>query len=391
LPRREVKPTIDPKDMVPPELYSRDPHARALFAKFPASVQERLANWSREEHRELQVWAGGNSLGDSTNLEALSIQINNLWKRIAEFERGKEESLERTARLEVEQTYGSSVSQSLTVSVSDTLPPRADDAQKPSARLGGLVRRLFRRLFTRGAPKPQELAAAPLTEAQRSFYEVRREFYNLLSQGAGWEAMREFANAQPERTGFYQSFYKSCRLSNFLFVQHLENPSSLNTPELRSSGSIGREIVTVKTQKVQDEYGDDALEIESVTGVAAGKNGMALMHEAKKAGFEMATALEATQRAPLTEEERQALDRATNTNSAEIRQAIFGPAFYRVVMRNLKVLYPNKNIYSVIEQIFSGLSEEDFMVSIEALSDPDFKADLQKIQKLRVRLDNWIL
>lgn len=402
IPDRPVNPTYDPKDIIPIELYVKDPLAKPIYASLPDTLKSAMLTAVEAEKARLIDQLKNLGVENPENAKALITQITQDLAVIQALEMGNEPTIEQGIHSYLVDEFGEAAIEGLEFRIDQTLPDRPPspvaEAPKPPRTEWNPVRWL-KGLFTPGRVAKPAANDAAFNPELKAFYEYRREVYNLIAQGLGWQAMARYPQqsidlllVQPALPGLYQRFYLSFRLMNHLALAGVKTPTELNTPELRESTSVGREIVEVNGKTVSDpDTGSRYIEIERIRGIAVGKNGLALAHEMMKAAFQMATALEATQRMVLTGPERHTLDLATNSNSAEVRQAIYGPVVAERILGNLRLcLGKGPAFYLAVEQIFAMNSPSAFheIISLASIAQLDqYPEELRKLQSL---LQQWV-
>jgi hypothetical protein len=172
-------------------------------------------------------------------------------------------------------------------------------------------------------------------------------------------------------------------------TRHLSDPKTLAGVKNRENMSRGREIVRVDARAVQGDFGQKQIEVVNVSGVAVGKDGWALAHEAFKAGFQIRTALEATQRSQLNPTEKNLLDDVTNSNAAEIRQGLFGPLFAHQFQEFIFELMGQRDwngYFTIIERAFSSMPERLFTDFVA-----DAFSDHRDLKALRSKYNDFLL
>jgi hypothetical protein len=235
--------------------------------------------------------------------------LNHLLQDIQSREAPHREALEQQVHAIVKEEYGAFVQKQLYLRLGEKEIPEEDVAQ----------------------PGLPDIHHAPLETDTLRFYKVRRELYNMLSQGTGWKAMHRFVQDQkgdlqkldPELPACYRQLHDLAlrtQIAGFGMIDHF--PMELLEAN-REAMRAGREIVMVGFSQSHDGF-EDRIGLADVRGIAVGLNAWALVHEAMKAGYEMRTALEASQRSILSADERSALDAATGSALAEIRQQMYG-------------------------------------------------------------------
>lgn len=401
-PVRQPTPVDDPKDLLPEGLYMEDTASRRIFENLPESLRQEMSRATTQELRDLK--------------NRLKVKVGFFWKRTIsaktllrkieailvqsdKIETNLKPQIQDFVRKKIISTYGQDVSGKLQIELSSELPaypasPSPRRRWNDGMEAGGGDERL--RLFP--AHPGQEPAYSPLTESDTFFFSYRRELYNLLAQAAGWQSMRicafdhaeELANIDSRLPLLYQTFYHSFRLLNFYLVKGVAKALDLNQSGIKEQGSIGREIVTTEFELVRDLDESLSLELKKIHGISVGKNGLALIHEAHKAAFQMASPMEASQRSVLTPEERHTIDQITNSNTAEIRQAIYGMAVSDRIFHSLNVIYGPGSHLDKIEKIFSFLPERVFYTVVTQLSDPDLEGNSEKQRLLKGTLSEWV-
>ncbi len=396
-PDRPLLPTHDPKDIVPAELYLKDELAKRIYQTFPESLLELMRSVPATEQLEIVPRLRAIGVSDPMDHEEIIRFIQSDLEWIRSLELGNESMIEQGVFNYIEQEYGSEAVQNLTFRIDQTLPTLSRDLDPRAAPASARIRPNFFNPFHwfKTIVKPsQPVAKSELT----LFFSSRREIYNLIAQGVGWEAMKKYPAQsisllinEPALPVVYERFYLAFRQLNYLTVAELRSPMELNAPELREQSSIGREIVSVDGVPVQNELGHPVIEINEVNGVAVGKNGLALAHEMAKAGFQMATALEATQRMGLKNQERYDLDLVTNTNSAEVRQAIYGPAIATRILGNFQLVFgKGPRFYRLFEQVFVIHSESAFNEIISLACEPKLESNAIQYARFKSLLGQWI-
>jgi hypothetical protein len=358
MPERPLRPTVDPKDLVPPELYSRDLLFGETLDKFPEGFIDRLDAAAWRELEEIERSFGWKK---PVTLEALAQRISKLNQQIETVEGRRKPELLSIIKEMVADNYSRDVVENLKVDIAEQLPDRTDSKAGNSLSGNHLL----------------------------GYHVYRRELYNSLSQAAGWNGMMQFIHTYRDRLNAiepgladkYQELHNAYRYATVLSLRAIHDPEILRDPQLRESISHGREIVLAEPEKYWDEVtGEEQIGLKSVTGVAVGINAWATAHEANKAGFEMQTALEATQRMPLTDAERDYINDRTNSNLAEIRQGIYGIAIDKMLRRSLGFLayrQPDINLSHsdyllVVERLFSQLPPSQFQMFFDGVLSQDF-------------------
>jgi hypothetical protein len=112
----------------------------------------------------------------------------------------------------------------------------------------------------------------------------------------------------------------------------------LLSPEDRARINNGREIVRTDFEIIDGVDGTPSVRWKDVSAVAAGKNGWAAAHEARKAASHMVTPSEGVYRWMMSDARREKLDEATNSARAEIRQGVFGPAVVQALKKRIDLI-----------------------------------------------------
>lgn len=358
LPGRPLQPTEDPKDLIPVELYEQDGEMGAYWKGLAPDVRATLTKDADEDLRRLSA-EFERRYGERPNINVVYSNIIRVLRAVEPIERRHKIAIESVVRQLVENRFGGDTALFLKTSISDQLPARPDGAPE-----SGQIQRTDPLLEFLS---PQQNIDPKLMK----FYALRREFYNLIAQAEGWNGMSEFVRDRSRELylidlrlpSLYAELDLNYRLATRLMVQRVTRVQSVQGTDVRGQITAGREIVCIHCRPVQGMMGEKEIEIASISGIAVGKNGWALAHEAYKAAFQMATALEATQRAPLNSTERQILDDLTNSNAAEIRQGIFGPGFLERMRRFVNALTgttDQRHYFVIIERVFSLLPENLF-------------------------------
>lgn len=348
LPDRPLSPTFDPKDIVPVDLYEQDGEMKSFWTNLPDRVRQIFVQESNN-HLALLSEEFQRRYGTTPNLRAIAENVAIVSRALAPVERRHKVAIENYVRLLAEDRFGSSTIRVLETSISNELPSRPKTS----------------------ADRDQSTSSPTVDKNMMRFYSFRRELYNLLAQAEGWFGMSEFidkgqtqvASLDKELAKLYSELDLNYRLAIPLMLKSIPDASLLQGDELREQITAGREIVCIDCRPVEDELGNKQIEIGRVTGVAVGKNGWALAHEAFKASFQIATALEATQRAPLNTRERQILDDRTNSNIAEIRQGLYGQVLRDHIQKFVARLIDSsspRSYFVIVERVFSQLPAQTF-------------------------------
>lgn len=377
LPDRPLSPTFDPKDIIPVDLYEHDGEMKNFWANLPHQVREIFIQESNDNFSQLSD-DFQKQYGVKPDLRQIAINIARASQALEPLERKHKSDLEKQVRVISEDRFGTAATKVLKTSISDQMPsrtPRAND-QEPSHLIPG-----------------QHSIAPDIDHGLMDFFSRRREFYNLLAQAEGWSGMREFiAKGKPKfdsidknLAGLYAELDLNWRLAIQMQLKHVPNVQMLQGDEMREQITNGREIVCVNCKQVKDDLGRYQIEIANITGVAVGRNGWALAHEAFKAAFQIETALEATQRAPLNSRERQILDDRSNSNVAEIRQGIYGEVLRSHMQKFISQLINSQSTHSyfvIVERVFSLLPSKTFESFIyDALTFDSNKMNIESFRK----------
>jgi len=393
MPDRPIKPTEDPKDMIPIDLYRQDPNFNNIFRQyFPPGFIAMIENVATQE---AQTFA-------TLQTQRLFAQVPALMTELKGIEAQHREAIKEIVRKMVADFYGDEIAEHMNLKLSEGIPPRPTDHPYHMTdyfKFDSSVHREHDRINEQ----------SPMDERRFQDIIFRRELYNLAAQAHGWDGMSAFFNlygpeldqVSPGLAQKYRDLHNAFRYGQYTGLRligpvipetALFNPHS----QLRNQHdgiTYGREIVQVEMSKGTDEAGDPYIQIDEVNGVASGFNGWALAHEAMKAGFQMATALEATRRAGLTDLERYRLDFATNSPAAEIRQGIYGPTFDRHLRKTLAILkYPQKKVQleskiylRAVENLFI-LNHAAFSDFVQTISRADFFENVAQQNRLRTML-----
>jgi hypothetical protein len=343
MPDRPLLPTVDPKDIIPLDLYHADKVSSQALRRMPADLLDHL---EAAKDREMTALKSELFPNRTVSLAALAQKTQQLLSEIEIIEGNHREALNNIIKEMVEDNYGSEVKQQLKIQITKEFPARQESSEG------------------------DQLKDSPMLTAQV----FRREVYNSLSQAAGWSGMVQFYKSHADQINAispgladkYETLHKLFRLSSHEMLSMLPSLDFLNSIP-RSQLSHGREIVNATPEEFVDESGEKRVAVK-VTGVAVGANAWATAHEANKAGFEMATALESVSRMPLTPAERDFVNDRSNSSVAEIRQGIYGVAMDKILRRSLAFLLnqntttgmANTDYLTCVERIFSQIPTATF-------------------------------
>lgn len=356
LPDRPLLPTTDPKDIIPIDLYDQDGEMGTFWRSISPDVRSRLVHDADADFNRLSV-EFQSRYGAKPNLQTVYSNVMRVLQRLTPIEDRHKIVLEGLVRQLIDERFGRETTEHLTSSISSHLPARPAQINMDPSSLGA---------ESLGVSQTQNIDTSFMR-----FYVLRRELYNLLAQAEGWFGMHEFVNdhskelylIDPALPSLYSELDLNYRLANRLMLASIPSVQTIQGADMREQITSGREIVCVNCRPVQGLMGEKQIEIGSVTGVAVGKNAWALAHEAFKASFQIATALEATQRAPLNHQERQFVDDLTNSNAAEIRQGLMGPGFRQHMQKVVSALVGSsdpKVYFVIVERVFSMLPDKVF-------------------------------
>jgi hypothetical protein len=223
--------------------------------------------------------------------------------------------------------------------------------------------------------------------------------------------MKEFAvsyadelNAiEPGLAEKYQELHSIYRVVNSKLIENLRSPEQLRSGNFRNNATHGRETVDTQFEIKEQPDGTQEMVLKNIDAKAVGYNGWAAAHEAAKAGFQVVTPNEASQRTQLTGAERQELDEATNSNIAEIRQGIYGHSIDMLLRTRLsQLLYPKKEkgfqtkmnseqYYTAIDRIFYALPQKQFYYFWDKIGSVDFESNPEKAKELKTLLDTYLI
>lgn len=340
-PRRMIpeKPVTDPKDIQPEDLYSSDPKVAPFWNKMPVGLRRVMVEGLRKERAELEQ--SMQTRYGSTRAQVLMQAVVKLQAEIEAIEsKHKREVLAVITKM-IEARYGGLAS-GLRVGISTQMPARPSDTEVSS----------------QGSRIPE----LPTNLDEGMVY--RTELRHLWQQGEGWLGMKEFAydhaadlnTISPGLAEKYQELdrlYRYGQLAQLGLIPVAEMVDALP----RDAISAGREIVTTDFELVDAPDGSQSVGVKEVKGIAVGRNGWAAAHEARKAASQMATPNEGAFRWMLSSERRQRLNDATNSNRAEIRQGVFGPAVVEAMRDRLRKILPTG----------SSMKEADYLDAVDGI------------------------
>jgi hypothetical protein len=163
----------DPKDIIARELYTLDPQTQPILSRLPAKVLSTV-----QQQLDSQFEGLSRSFKKRYRREPdpafVAQLIGQLTENLQAVEHIHATAIEGLVRRLTGQRFGSESVDVLTTEISQTLPQRSDSSR---GRWG--------RLFRRSQPVEPEVS---------SFFVFRRELYNLLAQGEGWNGMATFVN-----------------------------------------------------------------------------------------------------------------------------------------------------------------------------------------------------
>jgi len=373
-PPREIpeKPLEDPKDIQPEVLYSTDSRVSSFWDQMPVGLRRVMIEEMRAEGEKLAAHMQQKYGG--ADVARLVQAVRSLEGKIAEIEASHKREILSVIRELMEKRYGDTV-QGLNIQITDERPI----PQNPAGTNGQMVPEL-----------PKSLDAGMV---------YRTELRNLWLQGEGWIGMKEFVyeygpqlNAiHPGLAEKYQELDRLYRFGQLIQLDLIPVPEVIDrTP--KDMISAGREIVTTNFDVVEEADGSKAVEVRDVQGIAVGRNAWAAVHEARKAASQMVTPNEGAYRFLMPPERREALDEATNSARAEIRQGVFGPAVVVALRRRMEMAFERSftdtEFYQVMDGYFS-LHPGVFQAATEILFRSDFESSGEAKRELRELFESY--
>lgn len=406
-PGRKAVPTHDPKDIVPVDLYTMDTTIKPFWSRIPFDVRRKMVETWAAEEADLKKFMQEKFNG---NVKALIPRMLELDRQISAIENNKKEQVLQVIRQMLEARYGKEAADKIKFDIGTNYPKRIKpEAQNTTPKQPS--KSWISKLKQMVKPEPVSEATQPWSKETKDFYIYRRELYNLLQQGAGWTAMKEFAvsyadelNAiEPGLAQKYQEYHSIFRVANSILLESLRRPDQLKSDTIRESIGRGREAVDTQFEIKELPDGTQEMVLKNIEARAVGYNGWAAAHEAAKAGFQVVTPNEASQRTQLTGVERRELDDATNSNIAEIRQGIYGHSIDMLLRTRLsQLLYPKKDngfqtkmnseqYYTALDRIFYALPQKQFYYFWDKIGAVDFESNPEKAKEVRTLLDTYLI
>ncbi|MGA0164628.1 MAG: hypothetical protein ACO3LE_10375, partial [Bdellovibrionota bacterium] len=373
-PPRQIpeKPLEDPKDINPEILYSTDARASAFWDRMPVGLRRVMIEGMRAEREKLS--AHMEQKYRVVSVGRLLQAVSALEREIAEIEGSHKKEILSVIRELMEKRYGDTV-QGLNIQITNERPT----PQSPAGTNGQSVPEL-----------PKNLDDGMI---------YRTELRNLWLQGEGWIGMKEFVYEyapqldaiQPGLAEKYQELDRLYRFGQLAQLELIPTPEVIDrTP--KDMISAGREIVTTHFDVVEEADGSKAVEVREVRGVAVGRNAWAAVHEGRKAASQMVTPNEGAYRFLMPPERRAALDEATNSARAEIRQGVFGPAVVVALRKRIEMAversFNDTDFYQVMDAYFS-LPPGVFQAATEILFRSEFENSSESKKELRELFESY--
>lgn len=302
-PDREIKPTYDPKNIVPIDLYKDDEAFEIFWKSLSPQIQKALEDAAHKDFQDLLLEYKKLYPNQNPELQNLLPNMQQLSAEIENLEQSKAEELIAFIKKIARDRYGSQNLEKVKSSIEQT-------------------------------PVTPELKVLKSEKVQMpkdkmDFFSSRREIYNLVAQAEGWLGMQEFINSMKKHSALkdFAILYKALDI-NFRLAQYKYLEADISVQEYKkipkSKISHGLSLVQAQFSRESGVLGNKQIKVDAVKALTTGVNAWALAHEVYKASFQVSTILEATQRAGLNSAERVLLEDRTNSVPAEIRQGIFG-------------------------------------------------------------------
>ncbi|MDB5037561.1 MAG: hypothetical protein JWQ35_1089 [Bacteriovoracaceae bacterium] len=372
-PSRKIpaEPLEDPKDIQPQDLYVTDTKSD-VWAQMPMGLKKIMVEEMHIEREKLEKYIR-EKYGASDPHTLIRVTLA-LQEEIEAVEASHKKEILSIIGEMIEERFGRQI-EKLTIQITKDYP-------KPS---------LTKNLDRREIPE--------LPKSWDSGMIFRTELRNLWQQGEGWLGMKEFAYLfgpaldaiSPGLAKKYQELDRLYRFGQMVQLELIPDAALIDSisPAERAAINGGREIVTTDFEIVEGK----SIRVKEVNGVAAGKNGWAAAHEARKAAAQIVTAAEGVHRWLMSKERRELLNEATNSARAEIRQGVFGPAVVIAIRKRIELLskksLDESDYYQVMEGYFS-LPPATFIEITKLLFDSQFDKTLQNKVKVLLK-ENRIL
>ncbi len=371
------RPLFDPKDLNPEDLYSGDAHLKGLWNDLPLGMKRVMVEGLREEKAQLTRHLE-EKYGTHDPNQVQSIMLN-LMRDIETIESQHRPKILGVIRDMIQERYGDAVT-GLKIGITADSPSRVSPTATGESKIPGL----------------------PHSFNDPMIY--RTEVRNLWQQGEGWIGMKEFSYGKGKELdaispGLSEKYQELDRLNRWgqIFVLAQIPDSQFVSSLPQDAFSAGRDIVTTQFELVDRPDGKvDRVKKGGLTGVATGRNGWAAAHEARKAAAQMATPAEGALRWMMSPEQKKSLDEATNSQIAELRQGVYGPAVVVALRKRLATLHSGGQTNSMSDEdyhfaadgVFS-LPPDAFKYGMTLLFDSSFEKDAAKQEEAKQFLKQY--
>lgn len=379
--RTPLKPSVNPQDLVPFELYELDRSVDGVWQKFPPYLRQIMKDGAEKRKSDLHSQVRAYKPFYRRNLAYILQELPKLEEKIQKIESQHRDALTDLIHQMVTEKFEPEIAGRINLSLSRQLPD-ANTEMTPE-------------------DSDDETNIRPLSRKEMEFFVYRRELYKLLNQAHGWIGMETLIDAKrselesidPDLATLYRQMHTFHRYLSAKFIEDLRDLSLLQSKEFSRSAPGGRQITTIEGKKFEDETGDSFIETTNSEATAVAHNAWILSHEAFKAAFMLATRLEATQRMGLTRAEDEFLEGRTNSTIAEVRQLAFGQdveAYWRSALDKLKETDSGRKLtpleyFQATEKIFI-LRQNAFEAVIQQIFDQNFLINIESQRQTLKRL-----
>jgi hypothetical protein len=126
MPDRPLLPTVDPKDIIPLDLYHADRVSSQALRRIPADLLDHL---EAAKDREMTALKSELFPNQTVSLAALSQKTQRLLSEIESIESNHKEALNNIIKEMVEDNYGSDVKQQLKIQITKEFPARQESSE----------------------------------------------------------------------------------------------------------------------------------------------------------------------------------------------------------------------------------------------------------------------